>query len=187
VKATSREGFDAEWRITSFFLVGGDRVNRYEYFDETDLDAALTRFDELHPQPPRLENVAAQAYARIHVHFAARDWDDMAEMVAGQAFHDDRRRGVGAEHRKGRDAVVAEFSALAEIGVKRMTSDTVAIRGSRLVLSRSRALGSDPRADAFRTEVLSIVELDADGRTAALVTFGPDDFDASRRGLGHHR
>ena len=48
-KATSREGFDAEWRITSFFIVGGDLVNRYEIFDEADLEAALARFDELQP------------------------------------------------------------------------------------------------------------------------------------------
>ena len=51
-KSTSREGFDAEWRITSFFIVGGDLVNRYEIFDEDDLEAALARFDELQPQPP---------------------------------------------------------------------------------------------------------------------------------------
>ena len=178
-KATSREGFDAEWRITSLLTVGGDLMNRYEIFDAADLEAALARFDELHRQPPRFENTAAQAYERIQAHFAARDWDAVAEALADGAFHDDRRRVVGAGLRRGRDAVVAEFAALAEIGVKRITFDTVAIRGGRLVLSRSRASGRDPRADAFRTEVLSIAELDADGRTTALITFDPDDFDAA--------
>ena len=178
-KATSREGFDAEWRITSFFIVGGDLVNRYEFFDETDLEAALARFDELHRQPPRLENTAAQAYERLQAHFAARAWDALAETLPDGAFHDDRRPVVGAGLRKGRDAVLAEFSALAEIGVKRITSDTIATRGSRLVLNRSRASGRDPRADAFRTDVLSIAELDADERIAALITLGPNDFDAA--------
>jgi hypothetical protein len=184
--ATSREGFDAEWRLTGFFVVDGDLINRYEIFDEDDLDTALARFDELHPQPPRLENAATQAYECIQAHFAARDWDAMAEALADDVFRDDRRRVVGAELRKGRDAVIAEFSALAEIGVRQMTSDTIAIRGSRLVLSRSRASGRDPRADSFRTEVLSIAELDADQRTRALITFDPDDFDAAIAELDAH-
>jgi hypothetical protein len=46
-KATSREGFDAEWRITNVFTVDGDLINRGEFFDEADLDTALARFDEL--------------------------------------------------------------------------------------------------------------------------------------------
>src|SRR6202012_668319 len=97
---------------------------------------------------------AAQAYKRIEAHFAARDWEAMADVLADEVFRDDRRRVVGAELRKGRGAVVAEFSALAEIGVKRITFDTIAIRGNSLVLSRARAPGRDPRADAFRTDVL---------------------------------
>ena len=103
----------------------------------------------------------------------------MAEALADEAFHDDRRRVVGAGLREGRDAVIAEFSAIAEIGVKRITFDVIATRGDRLVLSRSRASGRDPRADAFRTDVLSIAEFDADERIAALITFDPDDFDAA--------
>ena len=178
-KSTSREGFDAEWRITSFFTVSGDLVNRYEVFDEADLEDAIARFEELSRPAAQLENAAAQAYERIEAHFAARDWDAMAVALADEVFRDDRRRVVGAELRKGRDAVVAEFAALAEIGVKRLTFDTLAIRGSRLALSRARALGRDSRADAFRTDVLSLAELDAEERIAAIITFDPDDFDAA--------
>ncbi len=46
-KGTSREGFDAEWRITNVFTVEGELISRCEMFDEADLDAALARFDEL--------------------------------------------------------------------------------------------------------------------------------------------
>ncbi|WAC94290.1 BTAD domain-containing putative transcriptional regulator [Mycobacterium sp. Aquia_213] len=175
----SRQGFEAEWRSIDIFTIDSDEINRAEVFDEADLDAALARFDELHRQTPRLANTATQAYERIQAHFAARDWDAMTEALAHDVFRDDRRRLVGAELRKGRDATVAEFSALAEIGVKRMTFDTIAIRGSRLVLSRAHASGRDPRADAFRTDVLSIAELDTDERIAALITFDPDEFDAA--------
>ena len=49
---TSREGFNAEWREVSLVTADGDTVNRCELFDEADLDAALARFDEIHPQAP---------------------------------------------------------------------------------------------------------------------------------------
>ena len=49
--------------------------NRLRNFDEADLDAALARFEELHPQAPRLENAASQV-ARAHPGaLAARDWE----------------------------------------------------------------------------------------------------------------
>jgi hypothetical protein len=176
---TSHEGFEAEWRGVTLMTVDGEMVSRMEVFDEGELDAALAKFDQLSRPTPRLENAAAQSYERLQAHFAARDWDAMAEALADEAFHDDRRRVVGGGLRRGRDAVVAEFSALAEIGVKRITFDVIATRGDRLVLTRSRASGRDPRADAFRTDVLNIAEFDADERTVALITFDPDDFDAA--------
>ena len=50
--ATSRDGFDAEWRDVCILTVEGDRIRLGEVFDESDLDAALARFDELSQQPP---------------------------------------------------------------------------------------------------------------------------------------
>jgi hypothetical protein len=44
---SSREGFDAEWRIILLLTNGGGLVKHGELFDEADLDAALARFDEL--------------------------------------------------------------------------------------------------------------------------------------------
>ena len=75
--------------------------------------------------------------------------------------------------------MIAEISALTEIGVKSMTPDTIAIRGGHLVLSRVRSLGRDQRHDAFRTDILDVLEIDADGRVVARVVFDPDDFDAA--------
>ena len=63
----------------------GELVSRFEFFDETDLDAALARFDEL-SRPPRLENAASQVGERFWKYFAARDWDAMAEMMADDIF-----------------------------------------------------------------------------------------------------
>ena len=44
---SSREGFDAEWRMILLLTIGGDLVKHGELFDEADLDVALARFDEL--------------------------------------------------------------------------------------------------------------------------------------------
>jgi hypothetical protein len=45
---SSLNGFDAEWREVILFTFDAGSVSRSEIFDDTDLDAALARFDELH-------------------------------------------------------------------------------------------------------------------------------------------
>ena len=90
--------------------VEGDLINRVEFFDEADLDAALARFDELSQPAPRLENAASQACERFQAFFAARDWDAMAEMLADDTATDDRRPVVNAGIRHGRDAVIADHA-----------------------------------------------------------------------------
>ena len=75
-------------------MVDGDLISRCEIFDEADLDAALARFDELHPQAPRLENAASHVVEHFLAYFAARDWDAMAEMLAEDFY---RRSPSGRE------------------------------------------------------------------------------------------
>ena len=169
------EGFDAEWRMICLSTVDGDLISRCEIFDEADLDAALARFDELDQPRPRLENAASQADERFQACFAARDWDAMAESMAEDIFDDDRRRVVGAGVRHGRDAEIANMRAVADVGITDITSTVIATRGERLALSRERFSGSDQRAEAFYTDVLGIVEINADDRIAVRVAFDPDD------------
>ncbi|MEB3979898.1 BTAD domain-containing putative transcriptional regulator [Mycobacterium sp. 663a-19] len=176
---TSRQGFQAEWREIGLLTFDGNRLNRFELFDETDLDAALTRFDELHPQVRRLENTASQISDRFLAHFAARDWDAMAEMTADVFSSDDRRRVVGAGLQLGRDVDIANMRAWAGVGIKNMTSDVIAIRGKRLVLSRTRFWGPEQRPDAFHSEVLGVIEIDAESRIVARVVFDANDIDAA--------
>ena len=98
--------------------VDGDLINRCELFDEADLDAALARFDELSRPAPRLENAASRMNERFLAYFAARDWDAMAEMLADDISIDDRRRVVNAGLRHGRDAVIANMRAIADVGLR---------------------------------------------------------------------
>jgi hypothetical protein len=178
-KATSREGFDAEWRITSFFIVGGDLVNRYEIFDEADLEAALARFEQLGRPAPQLENAATQVYERLNLCFAERDWAAMTEILAADVSTDDRRRVVNAGRRTGRDAVIAEISGFAEIGVTAVESDIIATRGRHLTLSRIRSFVRNQPVDAFQAEAIHVIEIDADERIASIVVFDVDDFDSA--------
>ena len=116
---------------------------------------------------------------RFEACFAARDWDAMAEILADDISTDDRRRVVDAGIRHGRDAEIADMRAVADIGVTNVTSIVIATRGERLALGRSRFSGRDQRPEAFHTEVLNIVEIDADERIVASVAFDPDDIDAA--------
>jgi DNA-binding SARP family transcriptional activator len=171
---TSQQGFDAEWREIVLLTFEGDLVNRCETFDESDLDAALAKFDELDRPNPRLDNAASQAYERFKACFAARGWDVLAEILADDVYSEDRRRVVNAGQQQGRDAVIAELSGLVEV-VKTIKSEVIASRGARLVLSRVRAEGYE----AFVTDLLDVIEVDSDGRVVTRVALDPDDLDAA--------
>ncbi len=179
VNGTSQDGFEAEWREICVATVEGDRINRIELFDEADLDAALARFDELNQLAPRLENAATHFYERFRACLNSRDWAAFAELLADEVSTDDRRRVVNAGVRHGRDAVVAEVSALAEIGLQSLVSETIATRGEDLALSRVRSLGDDLQPDAFYAELLDVLEIDADERVVARVVFDLDDIAAA--------
>ena len=174
---TSHDGSLAEWRVINVQTVIGDLIDRLEMFDESDLDTALTRFEQLTRPAPQLENSASLANKRFQEWFAARDWVALAQGLADDISHDDRRRVVGMGLRHGRDAMIAEARALVAIGVTNATSDVIAIRGQRLVFSRIRTSGRDQRPEGFHTDALDIVEVDAENRVVARVVFDTDDFD----------
>ncbi|MEB3032874.1 BTAD domain-containing putative transcriptional regulator [[Mycobacterium] nativiensis] len=176
---TSPEGFEAEWRGVNVFTVEGDLINRGELFDETDIDAALARYDELSRPTPRLENTASRMYERFNACLAARDWDAMGEMIADEICDDDRRQVVSGGIRCGRDAQMANLRAIVDVGVKNFESFVIATRGERVALSRARVSGGDQHPEAFGLELLTIIEIDTDNRIAAGVTFDLNDIDAA--------
>lgn len=175
---TSPEGFDAEWQVIDVMTFEGDRINRCELFDESDLDAALARFDELHGQTRRLENAASRAEHRLFDRSSTHDWAAIAEILAPDSFVDDRRRVVNVGFWDGRDAVMANMRALAE-GLAQVSLTVIATRGKRLSLARVRSINPDSRREGFAVELLGIAEIDTDGRIAAHVFFDADDIDAA--------
>ena len=60
-----------------------------------------------------------------------------------------------------------------------MTSTVIATRGERLVLDRVRFSGRDQAPEPFHSEMLGILEIDAEERIAAHVLFDLDDIDAA--------
>ncbi len=157
--------------------VDGDMVNHTEFFDEADLDAAIARFDELSQPAPRLENTAARVFDHVWSHFAARDWDAVAATVADDYSSIDHRRVVNTPVQHGRDAVIRDVQAAADVGFTISMVNAIAIRGERLVLARVRASGRDP--ESIENDALNVVEIDADERIATVVVFDLEDFDAA--------
>ncbi len=148
-KGTSQEGFDAEWRVIEIMTVEGDLINRSEFFDEADLDAAIARFDELSQPAPQLENAASRVNDRLLAHFTARNWDAMAEILADEHFSDDRRRVANVGVRQGRDVAIANMRTIGRsrgyvLDVKRHCDP----RGSASpsVVSGGRAAINGPRS-----------------------------------------
>jgi hypothetical protein len=179
LKGTSKDGFTAEWRLAEIMTVEGDLVSRAELFDEADIGAALARFEELSRPAKQLENAASRVDDRFEQYFAARDWDAMANLMTDDICIEDRRRVVNAGLRRGRDLEIANMRVIADLGVREATSSVIATRGERLALSRNRFVGRDQRPEAFSSEALCIIEIDADGRIVARLSFGVDGVDAA--------
>ena len=175
---TSPEGFDAEWRFVHLLTFQGEQIDRGEFFDETDLDAAIARFEEFEPPARLLQNAASAAHARLTACVAARDWNALSEILADDIAIDDRRRVVNSGITRGRDAAVANMSGVIEVGLTNVSSTVIATRGDRLDLCRTCVSGQD-RPEAFQIEFLSVVEIDADQRIVARVLFDPEDIDSA--------
>ena len=112
--------------------------------------------------------------------FTAHDWDAMAEILADDVSADDRRRVVGAGVRHGRDAEIADMRAIADLGLTNARRTAViATRGARLILGRVRFSGGEHGPEAVVTDILGIVETNADNRIAATVVFDPDNLEAA--------
>jgi hypothetical protein len=174
---TSQEGFDAEWREIGLFAFNGDLVCRFELFDETELDAALARFDEL-DRPALLDNAATRTWARSVDAFNRRDMDNYLALMTTDGRLEDRRKGLralfdGPARRK----AIQELFAPPESW--RLSMEPIAIRGSRLLLTRDCWRDADAPDQPITVEVLTVMEVNDDGLIHDTVSFDPNDIDAA--------
>jgi hypothetical protein len=179
LRGSSEDGFEAAWRFIDIFTVDGERLSRCEIFDEAELDAALARFQELQAQTRRLQNAATQVAERFPLHFNSRQWDSLAEMLAADISVDDRRRGINAGIRRGRDATIEDLRASVDAGFTNIRVTVIATRGERLVVTGFQISETDRGPEAFGVDVLHVAEVNADGQIAEVVVFDLDDIDAA--------
>jgi hypothetical protein len=176
---SSPDGLDVEWRMVMVQIVDGDRLTRCECFDEAALDAAIAKFDELCRPVPRLENKASRAIKKFLAHFAAHEWDAMANQIAEDFCSDDRRRGINAGIRRGREVEMANWRATAEVWMSDVRAVVVATRGERLALFRFTFASQDSLPAAFQAAAVSVVQVNDENRCAAAVIFDPDDLETA--------
>ncbi len=174
---TSPEGFEAEWRTVALLAIQGDAIKRCELFDEADLDAALTQGSTNSAHPRRqLENAATRTWALLADAFNRRDVDAFVELTSPDGTFDDRRKGL----RDSQDASMRRrvTQTLFEYPLSwRMDLEHVAIRGSKLSLSRQTLRDSDEAGQPITLEVLVLTECSDDNLARNVVLFDPDDID----------
>jgi hypothetical protein len=173
---SSREGFDAEWREVILLAFEAGRVNHFEVFDEADLDAALARFDELDRQASALENAATQTWERLVEAYNRRDVDGFLALTTTDGRVEDRRKGlrhigVGPAWQKTTRAWLDAPRSW------RLEVEILAIRGSRLSLTRNRCRDTDEADQPVTVDVLAVMEVGEDGLVREAVSFDPDDID----------
>ena len=161
------------------------RISLQIFFDLEDMDAAIAELDavharfeeEAHRQARRLENAASQAAERHSAHFAARDWDALAKVLADDIRH--RRSPAG---RKRRDQARSRCRDRKPAGGRRRRDHVHGVRRHR---SPRRAPHPHARLGR-RWRVRGVPHGCAERRRnqlhnqiAAIVIFELDDFDAA--------
>ena len=109
-------------------------------------------------------------------HFAGREWDAMPQILGDNFSYDDRRRVVGSESEMVETPTSRTCGRAPTCGPQNVTPTVMATRGERLVLAHLRFPGRDQGPEAFVTDVLGIIEINADERMVAFVSFELDDF-----------
>jgi len=172
------DGFDAEWRMVIVAIVEGDRLSRFEIFDETDRDAALARFDELNHQVPQLENAASRAWARQAAAFNRRDLGDFLALTTADCRVEDRRKGLRAMFEGPARVNAAQATFEAPAGW-RLDVQPIAIRGAHFALSRTCWRDASEPDQPITVELLALTEVGDGDLIRSTVSFDPDDINGA--------
>ena len=170
----------AEWRAINLVDRRRRQISRLEFFDEADLDAALAKFDEFSRPAPQLENTATKVEERFQACFAARDWAAMARDTGRRHFR--RRSSARSERRHPTRSRRQDRGHAGDRRPRYQERDVDRDRHPRAAPCPGAyppLRGEIERPDAFHTEMLGIVEINADSRMAARVLFDLEDIDAA--------
>ncbi len=153
------------------------RIRGFDQYDIDRLDEIRARFGAVAASPPRdplriPPNAATRASARCQEALGAADWDALARVCAPTMIFDDRRTGVLLTG--DRDMFLAGNRVIASSGGRPLRT-VLATAGDRLALEHLRWTGAGGDVGAFEAENLSVIEVDAEGRIAAIVAFDAND------------
>jgi len=147
-----------------------------EVYELEDLELARKRFEELRPGPLRIPpNAATRTMDRWGECAEASDWQTIEGLCAPACHFEDRRRGMLMSG--DRAAFLASARLIASAG-SRPARTLLATSGDRLALEHD--LWTNPRLGT-EVETLELVEVDAEGRIAAVLVFDPEDRRAASR------
>jgi hypothetical protein len=147
-------------------------IERFEFFDPEDADPALTRFEELTQESQDPVERLARALTSA---FVTRQWQPVANLLSPDVVAEDHRRVVGRGRVPGREASMASFKTIAEVGARRVDVRRLASRGPRLELHHALFRGSEGEEVA----ALTVFEFDAAGLLRSYDVFDEDDLDAA--------
>ena len=175
---TSQEGFDAEWREIDLLRSKATWSTAARCSTRRTSTPRSLGSKNCTRRHRDWKTRQAEWTERFLAYLAARDWDAAAETLA-----DDFSRTIAVAWWTRESGTVETPRSQTcrrspTSDQSNMTSTVIATRGERLVLSRADS-GPDQGPEAFLTEVLGVVEINADERIVADVTFDLDDFDAA--------
>ncbi|WNG95531.1 BTAD domain-containing putative transcriptional regulator [Mycobacterium sp. ITM-2016-00318] len=173
---TSGEQFEAEWREIVLLSVDGEALSRCEIFDETDLRAAITKFDELEARVLALQNSATRARIRMADAFNRRDLDSFVNLIASDGGYEDLHKGSRDQASVLREVARRVFEAPTSW---RQEIEAIATRGSRVGLMRERFRDVEKVDRPITAESLTLIEVGGDDLVRCAVIFDPDDIDAA--------
>jgi hypothetical protein len=181
IRGTTMDGSDVEITYQMLIERRGELIVRMEAWALEDRGAALVRFDSLRnemlPGRSPLENMAASAVQRTLTLIDRRDFEGHAALTAPDYRGIDHRRGLRSEY-IGRDQRMKQAKAIASVGFSAGDATVLATRGDHLALVRLKYRSSDSGAD-YDIELLSITEVDDEGRVVFTSRRDPDDIDAA--------
>jgi tetratricopeptide (TPR) repeat protein len=169
---TNTSGGEFESVFVQLGLSHGERLVGAELFEIEGLDVARARFEELRPDPLRIPpNAATRASDRWQQVGEAQDWNALEALYAPTCGYDDRRRftrtsGDRAMHIANTQYIFSQRA--------RAVRTLVATSGERLAIEHVRWTGRDD-APVFEIDLLSLTEVDTEGRILARILFDPDD------------
>jgi hypothetical protein len=128
-----------------------------------------------------LENMAVRRNREDTQFLLSGDWEGYRGRLIEDMVSDDRRKGM-TNLVQGRDAIADGVKVMMGIGITDIQSETLAVRGERLALSRVYFYGPEG-LEGYSAEVLQVLEFAEDERQSACIFFDPDDLDAATEEL----